>query len=205
MKIKSENARQVGELLQVLYEGCYAFTAVLDVATREHAEAQGSPIDYRKQRYVARKDGSAHTFAHDHYLRVAHEHPQVSAELKHAWFAGALLNAGNALKRFQYFDNAPPLEMIFHLRNGVAHGNKFEFDQRSAARLQRNPAHTRSSWSRGPGVFEIFESLRGQPIMFDYMADGDIIDVLSSARSHLTVLANQIDEGKKIRPSDDSV
>jgi hypothetical protein len=40
---------------------------------------------------------------------------------------GALLTLGDALQVHRYFDHSPELELIYHLRNGVAHGNRFTF------------------------------------------------------------------------------
>jgi hypothetical protein len=37
---------------------------------------------------------------------------------------GALLTLGDELSAYGYFDRAPALELLYHLRNAVAHGNR---------------------------------------------------------------------------------
>jgi hypothetical protein len=41
-------------------------------------------------------------------------------DLDRVWLVGSLLAIGDALMRHCYFDHAPELELLRHLRNGVA-------------------------------------------------------------------------------------
>ena len=49
-------------------------------------------------------------------------------ELGRVWLVGALLRTGDALQRHHYFNRAPELELLRHLRNGVARRNVFKID-----------------------------------------------------------------------------
>ena len=80
------------------------------------------------------------------------------------------------LKRHGYFDRAPELELLRHLRNGVAHGNLFRID--NPTEITKFPAHNRLAWvkSDSKAIFEITPSLRNQPVLFDFMGPGDILE-----------------------------
>jgi hypothetical protein len=66
------------------------------------------------------RDGSAHTFDFKHYLEQIPTDPRVAADLDRTWLSGAYLVIGDALERNGYFDRAPELELIRHVRNGIA-------------------------------------------------------------------------------------
>jgi hypothetical protein len=68
----------------------------------------------------------------------------IAEELPRVWLAGSLLALGDRLERNDCFDHAPELELVYHLRNGIAHGNRFEIHNRK--RLERYPAHNRDAW-----------------------------------------------------------
>ena len=56
-----------------------------------------------------------------------------------------MLAVGDALKRHKYFDHAPELELVYHLRNGIAHGNRFTFTTHGRERLAKYPADNRDA------------------------------------------------------------
>jgi len=120
----------------------------------------------------------------------------ITAELPRVWLAGSLLAVGDALSRQNYFDRAPELELVRHLRNGIAHGNRFVI--RDPQRLKNLPAHNRLAWIRGDKktVFEISPMLNGKPVLFDYMGAGDVLDVLASVGIYLIRMGN----GDPLRP-----
>lgn len=64
---------------------------------------------------------------------------RIAGEFDRTFLAGALIRLGDQLSRHGYFDDAPELEFVRHLRNGVAHGNRL--DSRDPDRRQRRPAH----------------------------------------------------------------
>jgi hypothetical protein len=99
------------------------------------------------------------------------------------WLTGALLAVGDALKESGYFDRAPELELVRYLRNGVAHGNRFEI--RYPDQLTKYPAHNRDAAFRTNTIFEITPALDDQPVLFDFMEAGDVLDLLHSVALHL--------------------
>ncbi|NLT54581.1 MAG: hypothetical protein GXX79_08435 [Actinomycetales bacterium] len=107
------------------------------------------------------------------------------AELDRAWLVSALVLLADNLAAENYFDRAPILEMVRHLRNGVSHGNRFEI--RTPDALLEHPAHTRGAACISPtgATFEITPELHGGPVLFDFMGPGDVLDVLISVGTHL--------------------
>jgi hypothetical protein len=103
---------------------------------------------------------------------------------------GALLTLDVELSTHHYFDQAPVLELVYHLRNAVAHGNQFNITKTGRDRLVRHPAHNRDAAVRSPlGTrYEITPSLSG-PLLFDFMGPADIIDLLQSVEVHLAKAA----------------
>jgi hypothetical protein len=106
-------------------------------------------------------------------------------ELDRAWLGSALIVLGDRLAAEGYFDRAPILETVRHLRNGIGHGNRFEL--RNPSELARWPAHTRDAASSSPTgtAFEIRSDLDGTPVLFDFMGPGDVVDLLISVGTHL--------------------
>jgi hypothetical protein len=84
-------------------------------------------------------------------------------------------------------NRVPELELLRHLRNGVAHGNVFRID--NPASLIKFPAHNRLAWVRSDSKaeLEITPSLQGQPVLIDFMAPGDLeTSLISSCRLAFT-------------------
>jgi hypothetical protein len=104
---------------------------------------------------------------------------------------GSLLTLGDELSAHDYFDRAPALELLYHLRNGVAHGNRFNVTKRGRDRLAQYPAHNRSAAVRSPtgAVYDITPTLSG-PVLFEFMGPADVIDLLQSVEIHLSGLAS---------------
>ncbi|WP_284948030.1 hypothetical protein [Acidisoma cladoniae] len=107
---------------------------------------------------------------------------------------GALLALGDQLSKHRYFDQAPVLELVYHLRNAVAHGNCFTIDKNGRNRLARHPAHNRNALAKSPDgtEFEVTADLSG-PLLFEFMGPGDVIDLLKSVELYLLKLSRQSD------------
>lgn len=136
---------------------------------------------------IKRKDGTTHTLNLRHYLDLLRQDHGLQRELLRAWAMGALLTLGDELEKHGYFDRVPELELVYHLRNGVAHGNRVNITKNGRARLARYPAHNRNAAVKSPaGVFyEITPFLSGQ-VLFDFMGPADVIDLLQSVEIHLS-------------------
>jgi hypothetical protein len=180
-------------MAQRMATGYFMHAAVIRVASDPRAPAlspnvepgQIVPVDR-----VVRKDGTQHVYHFTQFLTQAASDPVMVDELRRVWFFGALLAIGDALKRhgvkrFGYFDRAPELELLRHLRNGVAHGNTFEIHDLKD--LEDHPAHNRlaSIKSDTKAVFEITPNLRKKPVLFDFMGPGDVLDLLMSVSIYL--------------------
>ena len=192
-------ALKAGQLVQDLSQGYYTHAAALQIATDPRAPLLAPPIRPGHQVPTAdvhRKDGTAHTFHFLHYLEQASGHQVISSELERVWFIGSILRVGDVLGQNRYFDRAPELELLRHMRNGIAHGNRFRLD--SAAQLQNFPAHNKLAWVRSDTktAFEITMALNDSGVLFEFMAPGDILDLLMSISLYLIRMGN----GDQLRP-----
>jgi hypothetical protein len=189
----NQAAYDVGQLAQDMARGYAAHIAVIRVAPRlDHKAAVQLIADYPSDS-VQRKDGTKWSFdTQDALVDLADK--AIAEELPRVWLAGSLLRLGDALKKHDYFGHAPELELVRHLRNGIAHGNCF--DIRFPEELKQFPAHNRDAWFKHT-IFEITPELDGQPVLFDFMEAGDVLDLLSSVGLYL----KQMENGESPRPS----
>lgn len=136
--------------------------------------------------WLHRLDGSAIRYGLRDFARNAVDETTQSLQLQ-ASAAGALLTLGDEFAKYQYFDKRPEFELLRHLRNGVAHGNRFNLaenqpkrpayfdgpDQRIFPDFTSTPEGQRTR-------FEIMPSLDGSPVLFEFMAAADVCDLLGS-------------------------
>ncbi|TCS12314.1 hypothetical protein [Caulobacter sp. BK020] len=182
----NEDAFRIGRLAHRLGSGYYAHSAILDIVSKmDHSH----PIDYTKSRDVIRKDGTRQTFLFDYYLRESFRNVQIKGDLDRVWLAGALIALGDALEKSKYFDRAPHLELVRHLRNGVSHGNKFRID--NPEKLKTYPANNFSAPVKSPTAnrFEVTPSINGHNVMFDFMEPADFLDLFAAVEIHMFSIA----------------
>jgi hypothetical protein len=119
-------------------------------AQRRLADAERGAVRSRRRRpgFVQRRRVEA-ALDFTHYLALAGT-PEAAEQFDRAFNAGALLTLGDALQAHAYFDHA--LELTYHLRNGVAHGNRFTFTPPGEKRLAKHPAHNRRSYTGDPST-----------------------------------------------------
>lgn len=187
------NMLAVSRTAQRLASGYYAFLVAHLVAANPVSINSLPPADLLGEDPVGeikRKDGTAHTLNLRYYLDLFREDHGLQAELLRSWAMGAMLTLGDELLANGYFDRVPLLELVYHLRNGVAHGNRFNITDRGRERLAAYPAHNRDAVVRSPtGItYEITPSLSG-PVLFDFMAPADVIDLLQAVELHLSKAA----------------
>jgi len=183
----------VSRTAQRLASGYYAFLVAQLVAANPKSinslpPAKGLGMDPSGE--IKRKDGTAHTLNLRHYLDLFREDHSVQREVLRAWAMGALLTLGDELSAHGYFNQAPTLELVYHLRNGVAHGNRFNITKSGRARLAQHPAHNRCAAVKSPTgvIYEITPTLSG-PLLFDFMGAADVIDLLQAVEVHLSKAA----------------
>lgn len=173
----------VGRMAELSAQAYYSHTAAVVVARTEGACGVLQNIQPNQPiptEIVARKDGSTHIFDSRYYLGRLGE-PEMVNDMSAIWLVGSLLKVGDALSAHQYFDHGPDVELLYHLRNGVAHGNRFNITKRGQERLAKWPANNKSAHVRVPGSdFEIGSHLNGQQVLFEFMGPGDVLDLLMS-------------------------
>jgi hypothetical protein len=185
---------RVGQFAQRLHGGYIAHHAAMTIANDPRAAALVPPVEVGQNVPVGRipypdRDDQL-TY---HFTSAPQEAtmPGAADEYARSWLSGALITLGDALARHEYFDRAPILEMVRHLRNAVAHGNRFEI--RDPTRLDRFPAHTRDA-SPNPArpdrpPLEVTVDLDGSTLLFDYMIDLEVVTLFQSVGNHLLMLA----------------
>lgn len=191
----NQKAFDTGRLAEQLQQGYYEFSAVMGVASNRNSlmlspeVLPGHQVPIGK---VRRKDGTEHAYHFQFYLQNVIDKPQLREEFEKTWLTGALLRLGDALQKNDYFDHAPELELVYHLRNGLAHGNKFNIDKSGQQRLRKYPAHNRLAWVTGDSgeVFEIDASLNGTEVLFAYMEAGNLLDLFMSVGLYLIRMGN---------------
>jgi hypothetical protein len=142
----------VGRMAQHLSSGYYAFLMAHLVAVNPKSISSLPPAMYPTGE-IKRKDGTSHTFDLRHHLDLLREDEKLQRDFLRTWATGALLMLGDELAKHGgeqgYFDQAPILELVYHLRNGIAHGNKFNIT-RSGKRLANHEAHNRNAAVKSP-------------------------------------------------------
>ena len=129
--IVNQAAFDIGQMTERMVQGYFMHLAAIQVAKDPRAVALSPNVEPGQivpVAYVGRKDGTRLVFHFTHYLAQAGSNPAMVGDLDRVWLVGALLALGDALKQHGYFDHAPELELLRHLRNGVAHGNSFRID-----------------------------------------------------------------------------
>jgi hypothetical protein len=187
----------IGRLAHRMAQGYYAHILAIEVARDPRSkelistipEGQAIPIGY-----VFRRDGTKHTYSSQYYFDYLNS-PAIVDDLAGTWLVSSLLAVGDALSAYDYLDHAPLLELIYHLRNGIGHGNKFTFTIENKKtkkkttpgvnRLNQHQAHNERAQVK-TAKFRIEESLEGQPVLFDFMGPGDVLDLLQSVEIYLT-------------------
>jgi hypothetical protein len=197
---------QVGQLAQELHRGYLAdagSAALLrhpyatDLVERLELENTGPAIVPIES--IVRKDGSVAFFDLSYAVRniaTGNTYQHVHDRL---WLGGALLALGDELTNAGGFDKGPDLQFIRHLRNGVAHGNRFNLRPGQPSL----PAHFTGPDQRllpdgktttPPGeaqTFEITPALHGQTVLFDFLGPADVCDLLMFVGHRLIRIGNR--------------
>jgi hypothetical protein len=180
----------VGRMAQRLATGYYCFLVAHLVAVNPQSINSLPPAKVPGEDptgEIKRKDGTFHTLDLRYYLDLLRADQSLQGNFLRAWAMGALLALGDELGKHSYFDHAPILELIYHLRNGIAHGNQFHIDHQGQRRLAKYEAHNRHAIVKSPlgTLYEITPDLTG-PVLFDFMGAADVIDLLQSAEVYLS-------------------
>jgi hypothetical protein len=191
MDIKYHAAHEVSLLAQRLSEGYLAYNAAIKTAQDPRSvylipeKKTGEIVPTGS---IKSKDGQRYTTYHfSHYLERARTDPAIIEELNHIWFTGAFLNLGDALSRNNYFNRCPVLELIRHLRHGIAHGNRFNIKVPES--LIKYPANNFNLMADIALQLEIKHELNGTKVLFDFLGPGDAYALLQSVHLYLRELS----------------
>jgi hypothetical protein len=137
---KHPGAFALGKSISELAQGCYAYEALSLVAIHPKAQliVPDVPVGQGAQGKLVRRDGTSHSFDMRHYLNLAKDHAITNQYILRSWYSGALITAGDLLTGHSYFDRQPEFELVYHLRNGAAHGNRFNITSNGEKRLFMN-------------------------------------------------------------------
>ena len=184
-------AKETGEFASMLRFGLYAYAAAIEIGRDAGARSLGLRMAGDGDRAVGSvfcKDGSERPFDLPYVLDLMGSEPVLRDELDRAWCVSSLILLGDRLVAGNYYDRAPVLEIVRHLRNGIAHGNRFTL--RNPTELRAWPAHMRDAACRSSEPFEITPELDGSAVLFDFMGPGDVLDLLITVSTHLRELVD---------------
>jgi hypothetical protein len=182
----------LGGVIFSLAQSCYAHEALSFVARHPKAEliVPDEPVGEGIQGTLLRNDGTFHLFDMRYYLSLGINDPDSNEQLLLASYASVLITTADLLSGCGYFNHSPEFELIYHLRNGLAHGNKFTITQSGKRRLSRYPAFLRSF--NGAEKYHISEHLNGSGVLFDFVGPGDVVDILTLTAERLRQLETGI-------------
>ena len=169
----------------------FSHVAAMYVARDKRAEMFAPPIEPGQSVPILRlprRDGNDMIMWFNHYL-AENMKSETRQDFDRVWLIGALLTVGDALGANGYFNHHPEAEMIRHLRNGIAHGNRFYFDRavidKTTGKL-KHPANI-SRWSARQVMpqHEIDTNLQGAEVLWGWGGPDAIIDCLTVLGVHL--------------------
>lgn len=175
---------EIALLAQRLYVGYLEHHAAITVATDPRAvklapaREPGQSVSVGR---IQRRSGEVQIKYHfTDYLGAARE-PEIQEEYGRVWLSGALLTLGDALQRAG-LDPWPEAQLVRHLRNAVAHGNRF--DIRYPEELERYPAYMRRGLPERLRTHEITLDLHGTPL-WEFIEAVDVLTLFNSVNLYV--------------------
>jgi hypothetical protein len=189
---KHPGAYALGQSIFELAQGCYAYEALLLVTSDPNVQiiVPDVPVGEGPQGKLIRKDGSSHNFDMRYYLNLSKGLNFINDHIVRSWCSGALITAGDLLEKEDYFDHQPEFELLYHLRNAIAHGNAFNIKPSGKKRLKSHNAYLR--WYDNSERFRISENMHENSVLFDFIELGDVADILTLTAERLKDLERGI-------------
>jgi hypothetical protein len=184
-------AVEVAKLAQRMVKQYFSHHAAMQIARDARSDLLMPPVEAGQIEPVfriKRDDGSAMISQFPYFLQDSRD-PDVQKDFDKVWLVGALLAVGDALGAHKYFGHVPEAEIVRHLRNGVAHGNKFRFEDRvknaTTGRL-KYPANTaRYAAKQGMPVREVDTHIQDTEVLFAWGGPDAVVDCLTVLGVHL--------------------
>jgi len=190
-KIANQAMVDVATLAQRMVSQFFSHHAALYVARDPRAQKFAPPIETGQHvpvLKIPRRDGNAMIMSFDHYLAEVRK-PETRQDFDKVWLIGALLMVGDALGANKYFGRIPEAEIIRHLRNGVAHGNRFSFRrdpiEETSGKLKYPANMFRYAGRQGMPMHEVDTDRQGTEVLFVWGGPDAIIDCLTVLGVHL--------------------
>lgn len=193
LQLQNQQAEIISKLAHDLVAGYFAYLSAISIAKDKRSDKLIPEVLPNQIVSVgtvkSKEDSFAHTFDFKFYLEHVRENKFVINQIERVYLSGALLTIGDALKEHKYFNDfhSPIFQLIRHLRNGIAHGNKF--DIRFPKELIEHPAHNNIPQNNNPTKFHITLDLNGTNVLFDFMEPGDVLNLLHQVGFYLMDLA----------------
>jgi hypothetical protein len=173
-----ETSKLAGRLTRAYYSALVAHYVAANpnsaIPCHPLSRKEGGPLGR-----IPRKDGTWHTLSLRHYLDAYISDLGIQEDALWDAPTGALLMLGNKLTEYSYFDRLPLLELVRHVRNGLAHGNSFDIRGDTIDRIHAHNRNAQVKSEKGT-VFEVVKSDNDKPVLLDFMLAGDALDLLQS-------------------------
>lgn len=197
-KIVNQNAVDVATLTQRMVSQYFSHHASMYVARDPRAQSFAPAIEPGQNvpiLKIPRRDGNAMQLWFNHYLAEGLK-PTAVEDFDKVWLMGALLVVGDALGENDYFGHIPEAEIIRHLRNGIAHGNRFSFHRsvidQGRCKLKYPANISRYAAQQAMPAHEVDTDLQGTEVLFFWGGPDAVIDCLTALGIHLWNLGHGI-------------
>jgi hypothetical protein len=189
--VVNQAAVEVAKLAQRMTSQYFSHVAAMYVARDRRAEMFAPSVESGQLvpiLRIRRRDGNDMKIWFNHYLAEGRK-PEASKDFDRVWLTGALLTVGDAIGDNGYFNHDPEAEIIRHLRNGIAHGNHFDFRASVIHRVTGKltyPANIfRYSERQVMPRHEIATHLQDTEVLWGWGGPDAIIDCLTVLGIHL--------------------
>ena len=189
--IVNQKAVDVATLAQQVVAQYSSHFVAMHVARDPRAETLAPPIEpgqITPVLRIPRGDGNTIVMSFKHFLAEGQK-PETKKVFDKVWLVGALLTVGDKLRDNDYFENEPEVEIIRHLRNGIAHGNKFTFynsvKDKTTGRLKHPANIFRYATRQQMPMHEVDTNLEGTEVLYSWGGPDAVLDCLTVLCIHL--------------------
>ncbi|AEF43129.1 hypothetical protein [Hoyosella subflava] len=122
-----------------------------------------------------RRGGSHYTLSFREVVEGARHDKERQFAVVDSWLELAVIRVAAALGEHAYFDKAPVLVFLRHVRNGLAHGGQFTYQESRYWELNARFGNLEITKETTGGVFG----------SFGFLSRGDMLALLDEVASHL--------------------